>query len=438
MNGLYDQHRPVNAGGSLWREYTAQPRVVQVLLLNELTISLSVAMLFPYLAAYFADDLGFAGWMVGFALGLRALSQQGMSVIGGTLADRLGYKPVIVAGLVLRAVGFGLFGVVSDFVWVLLASVLSGLAGALFSPALRAYLAVESQARRTEAFALSNVAWQVGTLAGPLVGVVLLGFDFRVVALAAAGCFVVLTVVQVRYLPPRHDRLHVSASLRGSWGEVLGNRAFVLFALAALAYPLLWNQIYLSLPLEVERLTGSGTALGLLFALSSLLSIVGQLPATAFCQARWSGPVSIALGLSIMTCAWLPPLIGTALLPQGWVGGWAGFLVDLSPAIAAVVLLTVGSAVAYPFLMETIPRLGRNRNTGAYFGFFWTIAGIGTVLNNTLAGVLFDIRDAVGIAALPWLALLTIGCICTFGVLLLDRSGRLAASAVPQEQPAVP
>ena len=102
-----------------------------------------------------------------------------------------------------------------------------------------------------------------------------------------------------------------------------------------------------------------------------------------------------------------------------------------------LVLLTVGSAVAYPFLMETIPRLGHNRNTGAYFGFFWTIAGIGTITSNTLTGVLFDIRDDIGVPALPWLALLAIGCICITGILLLDRSGRLAASTQPQEQPAV-
>jgi hypothetical protein len=217
---------------------------------------------------------------------------------------------------------------------------------------------------------------------------------------------------------------------------VLGNRAFVLFALTVLAYPLLWSQMYLSLPLEVQRLTGSGTALGLLFALSSLLSIVGQLPATAFCQAHWSPAGSIAAGLSLMTLAWLPPLLGSAWLPQDSASGWSGYLIDLSPAIGAVILLTVGSAVAYPFLMESIPRLGHNRNTGAYFGFFWTIAGIGTIVSNTLTGVLFDIRDEVGVPALPWLAMLAIGCTCTTGILVLDRSGRLAASAVAVEQPA--
>ncbi len=428
---------------SLWQAYAAQTRVVQVLLLNELTISLSVAMLFPYLATHFSDDLGFAAWMVGLALGLRSMSQQGFSVVGGTLADRFGYKPVIVAGLLLRVVGFALFGLVSGFGWILLASFLGGFAGALFSPALRAYLAMESGDNRTQAFALSNVAWQIGTLAGPLLGVVLLQFDFQTVALTSATCFVGLTLLQLRYLPRRHDRMSVSSTFIAGWREVLGNRAFVLFALSALAYPILWNQIYLSLPLEVERLTGSGTALGLLFALSSIISIVGQLPATAFCQARWTPAVSIAVGLGVMTLAWLPPLLGSSLLPREptsdtWLAGVVADLVNLSPAIGATVLLTAGSALAYPFLMESIPRLGRNRNTGAYFGFYWTIAGLGTIASSTLTGVLFDIRDQLGLPALPWLALLLVGATCITGILRLERSGRLATTALPQEQPARP
>jgi MFS family permease len=347
------------------------------------------------------------------------------------------------AGLILRAVGFALFGMVNGFGLILLASVLTGFAGALFSPAARAYMAVETEGRRAEVFSLANVAWQFGALAGPLVGVVLLAFDFRTVALVSASCFAGLALLQLRYLPQRHDRRGVSSTWRASWGEVLRNRPFILFALTALAYPLLWNQIYLSLPLEVERLVGSGTALGLLFALSSIISIFGQLPSTAFCQARWRPAESIAAGLFLMTLAWIPPLLGSELLPRppagdGRLAHLTNYLVNLSPAIGATVLLTIGSTVAYPFLMETVPRLGRNRNTGAYFGFYWTIAGIATILSNTITGILLDVRDGLGVQPLPWLALLSIGAICITGLLRLDRSGRLSPAAVPQEQPAVP
>jgi MFS family permease len=37
-----------------------------------------------------------------------------MFLVGGTLADRLGYQPLIVAGCVLRTVGFAMLGLVAS------------------------------------------------------------------------------------------------------------------------------------------------------------------------------------------------------------------------------------------------------------------------------------------------------------------------------------
>lgn len=67
-----------------------------------------------------------------------------MFLIGGTLADRLGYKPLIVAGCVLRTVGFATLGLVDSVPALLAASAATGFAGALFNPAVRAYLAADA------------------------------------------------------------------------------------------------------------------------------------------------------------------------------------------------------------------------------------------------------------------------------------------------------
>ncbi len=40
--------------------------------------------------------------MVGFVLGLRAFSQQGLFVVGGWLVDRYGVRPVVLTGCALR------------------------------------------------------------------------------------------------------------------------------------------------------------------------------------------------------------------------------------------------------------------------------------------------------------------------------------------------
>ena len=84
-------------------------RPVQLLFINQLAIMIGFSMLMPYLTGYLTTTLGFAAWVAGLVLGLRTFSQQGLSVIGGTLADHVGYKLVIAIGCVLRMAGFLLF-----------------------------------------------------------------------------------------------------------------------------------------------------------------------------------------------------------------------------------------------------------------------------------------------------------------------------------------
>ncbi len=72
--------------------------------------------------------------MVGIALGLRQLIQQGLGIFGGAIADRFGAKPLIVIGMLMRAAGFACMALAHE-PWLLwLACMLSGLGGTLFDP----------------------------------------------------------------------------------------------------------------------------------------------------------------------------------------------------------------------------------------------------------------------------------------------------------------
>ncbi|MFF0308964.1 MFS transporter [Streptosporangium sp. NPDC004379] len=177
-------------------------RPVRLLLVNQLTINTGFYMLMPYLAGHLSGTLALPAALVGLILGVRNLSQQGLFLVGGTLADRLGCKPVIVAGCGVRAVAFLMLGVAGSIPALVAASALTGFAGALFNPAVRAYLAREAGERRVEAFAAFNAFGQLGILVGPLVGLLLNGVTFTLVCLTAGTMFAVLTVAQMRALPP--------------------------------------------------------------------------------------------------------------------------------------------------------------------------------------------------------------------------------------------
>ncbi|MDX2699676.1 MFS transporter [Streptomyces ipomoeae] len=414
-------------------------RAVQLLMVNQFTINLGFYMLMPYLAAHLSGTLGLAGWVVGLVLGVRNFSQQGMFVVGGTLADRLGYKPLIVAGCVLRTVGFAALGFVDSLPALLAASAATGLAGALFNPAVRAYLAAEAGERRVEAFALFNVFYQAGILLGPLVGMVLTGVDFRVTCLTAAGIFAVLSAVQIRALPARGREDEDGEVRRGDrpesvlaqWRGILANRSFLLFSAAMTGSYVLTFQVYLALPLEVRRLGGAGefgtAAVAVLFAVSGLSTILGQTRVTAWCKARYEPGQALIRGLMVMGAAFVPLLLAaTVPVPDGGPGLWLPAAV---PPTLAALLLAVGTMIAYPFEMDTIVRLSGDRLVATHYGLYNTVCGVGITVGNLLTGAALDAAREAGLPALPWISLSALGLACAAAVYGLHRTGRLTAPA---------
>ncbi|MGE0058049.1 MAG: MFS transporter [Dehalococcoidia bacterium] len=411
---------------------------IQLLLINSFSINCGFYMLYPYLTVYFRDDLGFAAWAIGLILGIRVLSQQGMTIFGGTLADRVGYKFAILVGLTLRAAGFAALGLAESFPTVLAAAVVSGLGGAVFSPASRAYYSGSAKERRAEVFALDNAFSQAGALIGPLIGLALLAVSLRTVAITSASVFFTLMLFQSRFLPEVRPAAGMAmTSIRAGWGEVLHNRQFVLFAIAMFGQFTLINQLYLGLPLEIERLTGSQTGVSALFIISSVLTIVLQVQVTSFFKRRLRPPYAITAGLFVMGLAFLPALISASVLDSN------DEAVNLFSAEGAVLLLPLLSAallafgvmIANPFALEMVPRLGRDGLTATYFGVYATASGIGATTGNVLTGIAFDQQDALGLPGLPWLFMILLGAFCAVFMFNLARSARFQAAAEAPPSP---
>ncbi|WLW51485.1 MFS transporter [Streptomyces sp. YU58] len=401
------------------------PLAVRLLLVNQLGVNTGFYLLIPYLATHLTDNLGMSAAVVGIVLGVRNLSQQGLFIIGGSAADRLGARGVIIAGCALRTVGFGLFALGDGLPVLLAASVLSGLAGALFNPAVRAYLAQEAGERKAEAFALFNVFATTGALIGPLLGSALLLVDFRASALTAAGIFAVLTVAQALVLPARKVAPSGTGVL-ADWREVVGNRAFLAFALATVGMYTLENQLYLLLPEGARQATGWAGAAGLVFLVGTLANLTLQLHITRTLKSRGARGPWIAVGLAVMGLAFLPPAL---------VSSHSG------PAATALVLLGalllyLGIMIASPFVMELVPGFGRPELTGTYFGVFYVVSGIAAAIGSTVVGWAMDTGQRTGADWLPWVCCALVGLASAGGVALLQRRGALPGTSEPTPAPA--
>jgi MFS family permease len=128
--------------------------------------------------------------------------------------------------------------------------------------------------------------------------------------------------------------------------------------------------------------------------------------------------------------AFLPLLIdtGTATGDSG-VNTW---FTALAPLFAAVALLGLGTALVYPFEMDTVVTLADGRLVATHYGLYNTVSGIGITLGNLTTGAVWDAAARMGRPELTWVLLAATGALCATCVGLLARSGRLTTRREPE------
>ncbi|MCL0269140.1 MFS transporter, partial [Klebsiella pneumoniae] len=95
------------------------------------------------------------------------------------------------------------------------------------------------------------VCGELGAVIGPLAGGLLSGIGFRHIALAGAGIFLLALLVLFFCLPADGQRTQTRS--RVPWWTPLRQPRFVAFILAYSSWLLSYNQLYLALPVEIQR-----------------------------------------------------------------------------------------------------------------------------------------------------------------------------------------
>lgn len=404
------------------RQFRSFGRPAQVLFVNEFGMTVALLMLGPYLADHLHHHIGLAVWLVGLILGTRHFSE-GVFLVGSTLSDRVGYKPVIIAGCLFKAAGCLLFALPTSVPWLFAASMLTGIASALFIPAARAYLARHERERNVEAFAMFGVCRRTGVLFGPLIGIPLIAVDFRLVCLAAAVMCIGLAAAQWRLLPPcAGSEAGSGRPIRADWLEALRNRSFVGFAASMFASYALVFQITFGLPLEIRHVTGGRTWVTVLFVTTAVLGLAGQVRLIEWCEQRWTAGQAMFRGLIIMGASFIPLTVLPAM--------HGGPAVRVIPLLTCAVILSVGMMIVFPFEMATIAHLAEGRLIGTYYGLNNLLSGIGILFGNLLSGVAMSVSHTTKLSGLPWLLLFALGLVSAFGLKIVDRGGRLSPGSL--------
>jgi DHA1 family multidrug resistance protein-like MFS transporter len=369
-------------------------------------------MVVPLISVHYVDGLGWAAASIGLVLALRQLTQQGLTLVGGVLADQIGVKLLICVGLAVRIVGFGLMAWATTFPLLLLSTTLAAIGGALFeSPRAAAIAALTLPEERQRFYSISGVIGGIGMAIGPLLGAALLHVDFTVVVLVGAGCFTLNLIQMLVMLPPVRVAA-VSGRLGYGLGLALHNRLFVVYTLLMMGFWFMWVQLAISLPLVAVSLTGTSDSVGLIYAVNAFMAIVLQYPLLRFLAPRIRPFVLLTLGVGLMS---------------GGLGGVA--LAHSLPAlILCVIVFSLGALLVQPTQQTVTASLADPAALGSYFGLGSLALAIGGGLGNFSGGLLYGWGQQYAAPALPWLVFCAIGASAALGLALLDRSRQRVAA----------
>ncbi len=373
------------------------------------------SMLMPLVAVHFVNNVGFATSLVGVALAVRQTAQQGLTVIGGILCDKLGAKPMIFFGVLVRALGFASLAWASDPAWLFVAMILSALGGALFeAPYQATIVALTTEEDRSHYYIVSNWVGGVATTAGPLIGIFLLQFDFATVCFGAAACFLLNSFISLFLLPSLKTSTEKGSSLT-NLGRVWQNKRFVFFTALMMGYWFTSVQFNLSFPLWAEKLSGYQESVGVMYALSAIITIALQYHLVKYCE-RWLDTRQILLlGMLIMS-------LSCAVI--GFVHSFESFLM-------CVMCFSLGVILTRPTQQAITAGLADQKALGSFMGFSYLGLAFGGGLGNWLGGLMIDYANQHQMPLLPWLVYCFVGIASTF---VLSRILKPSVTKVQQTE----
>jgi MFS family permease len=339
------------------------PRAVWVLVAGTL-ITRAGSFVVPFMTIYLHTDRGLSLRAAGIALGAWGAGGMVASLSGGTLADRLGRKPVVVGSPVLG--GLAVVGlVVTQAPWaVVLVAFFAGCVSESGRPAVSAMLTdLTPPERRIDAFALFRLVVNLGFAVGTgLGGVLIATYGFAPLFLADAATS--WTYALVAFLLLRETRPDTAAATSTS-GRGFG---------AVLADP-------------VMRRYWLGTFVGALMFCQPMSTLVLALTDRGMSTAVYGALISTNGVLIIATEFWLsgrtrrfPPhrvmALGSVLLGVGFaLTGAVGASIPL--LVATVLIWTTGEMLGSPtgqaYLAAIAPPDLRGRYAGAV-GLAWSLA----------------------------------------------------------------
>ncbi len=340
----------------------------------------------PYLYVYVAQVRGLGPMTAGMVLAVFAVAALIVLPLAGRAIVRRGALPVLLSALLTAAIGSLSLGLSASAATVLLSAAALGAGQAVMQPALATMIVdCSGPETRSRAFAMQFFLQNLGLGVGGLIGGHLVdprkGGSFTLLFAIQAVMFLLLVVVMSTVRMPRSPRIDgtPAQSAKGSWKQLLGNRAMVqLCVLGFVLFFACYGQFESGLSAYGVEAAGISTStLGTALAANTLVIVVAQFAVLRFVERRKRSRVIASVGL-IWAVAW-------AVAGYAGLGG-ASQEMATAAFVSTYALFGLGEAMLSPTLAPLVADLAPAGMAGQYNSAFALVKQLALAVGPAVGG----------------------------------------------------
>jgi len=339
--------------------------------------------------------LGFGTQAVGFLQGIVYACTYVIPILGGALAERYGYRRMLVVAFSLLATGYFAAGRMSAYGLVFLALLVMATGSGLFKPIISGTIARTTD-ERTSAFGFGIYYWMInlGAFLAPLVVSWLRGFSWRYVFVASAAyCAAMLLPTALVYREPqRPPSTKTLREVLAGAAEVLGDARFMLMIVVYSGFWILYFQNFGSvlwyLRDVVDKEPVSATITSLLRGIGLPVTFRFDIEHVTVINAGTIVLLQVLVSRAVSTRKALPTMITGMLL------GAVGFAVLAASAnpwvfVAGIVIFSLGEMTAHPKYYSFIGLVAPPDRKAVYMGYAFLYGVFGSLLGSNVGSFLY-------------------------------------------------
>jgi dipeptide/tripeptide permease len=342
-----------------------------------------------------SGGLGASVEAVGFLQGIVYAATYVLPILGGALADRYGYRRMLMVAFSFLACGYFAAGYMSSYALVFLALLVMATGSGLFKPIISGTIA-RSTDESNSALGFGIYYWMInlGAFLAPLVVSVLRGWSWRYVFAASAiytGLMLLPTVFVFRDPPGTGSTKKLKDTLMGAV-EVLGDSRFMLMIVVYSGFWILYFQNFGTVLYYLRDFVDRAPVSA---ALTSALQAVG-LPWTFTFDAEHVTVINagtiILLQVFISRIVKNRPALGTMV--TGMAIGALGFLCLAASRNAWVFVLgiavfSIGEMTAHPKYYSFVGLVAPADRKAVYMGYAFLYGVFGSLLGANIGSFLY-------------------------------------------------